>query len=70
MSSKPSAEKIKKSQTLQKVVSEFIQSESPFEPHLKVSEPTTPVWRFFVDTLRDLYLLSLITGNLMKYVIH
>ena len=31
MSNRPSAEKIKKSQALWKIVSEFIQSESPFE---------------------------------------
>ena len=37
MSNRPSAEKIKKPQTLQKIVSEFIQSESPLEPHPKVS---------------------------------
>ena len=29
--------KTKKSQTLQKIVSKFIQSERPFEPHPKVS---------------------------------
>ena len=37
MSNRPSAKKIKKSQTLRKVVSNFIQSKSPFEPHLNVS---------------------------------
>ena len=31
MSNRPSAEKTKKSQILRKIVSEFIQSESPFE---------------------------------------
>ena len=32
MSNRPSAEKTKKSQILRKIISEFIQSESPFEP--------------------------------------
>ena len=44
-----------KSQTLRKVVSEFIQSESPFEPHP----------RFFYDTHCDLDFFNLITGHLM-----
>ena len=38
MSNSPSAEKIKKPQTLRKVVSKIIQSESPFKPHPKVSQ--------------------------------
>ena len=37
MSNSLSAEKIKKSQPLGKIVSEFTQSESPFELDLKVS---------------------------------
>ena len=52
MSNRPSIGKIKKLQTLQKVVSKFIQSESPFELHPKVNELAryTTLGLFYVYT--------------------
>ena len=37
MSNRPSAEKNKKSEALQKIASEFLKSESPFEPHANIT---------------------------------
>ena len=67
MSNRLSAEKIKKSQTLGKIVSEFTQSESPFELDLKVSYSHTNLSFFFPDTNGDFHLFNLITDNLMQY---
>ena len=55
----------KKSQTLQKTLSQFIQSESPFESHPKVSQLATQIWHFFSIYASRIDLFNLITGNLM-----
>ena len=54
MSNRPSAEKIEKPQTLREVVSEFIQTKSPFEPHPKV---------IYVASYTNLALLSRYAGS-------
>ena len=70
ISKRPSAENIKKSQTLQKIVSKFIQSEITLKPHPKVSQLDTQILQFFPDTHEDLDLFNLINSNLMQYSIH